>query len=53
MPSVPNVGTGVSAVFATYPPETLKRAMQLRQLVLDTAAELAEVDEVKETLIMG
>ena len=53
MPSVPNVGTGVSAVFATYPPETLKRAMQLRHLVLDTAAELAEVDEVKETLKWG
>ena len=27
--------------------------MQLRQLVLDTAAELAEVDEVKDTLKWG
>lgn len=51
--SVPNVAPGVSAVFGTYPPEILRRAMQLRQLVLETAAELAEVDDLEETLKWG
>ena len=53
MPSVPNTSTGVSAVFETYPPEIRKQAMRLRQLVLDTAAALAEVGEVEETLKWG
>jgi len=42
-----------AAVFATYPPEIRKQVMRLRQLVLDTAAELPEVDEVEETLKWG
>ena len=53
MPSVPITSTGVSAVFETYPPEIHKQAMRLRQLVLDTAAALAEVGEVEETLKWG
>ena len=53
MPSVPNTSTGVSAVFETYPPEIRKQAMRLRQLVLNTAAALAEVGEVEETLKWG
>ena len=53
MPSAPNTGTGVSAVFETYPPDIRKQAMRLRQLVLDTATELAEVGEVEETLKWG
>ena len=53
MPSAPNTGSKVSAVFETYPPEIRKQAMRLRQLVLDTAAALAEVGEVEETLKWG
>ncbi|MDE2793160.1 MAG: DUF1801 domain-containing protein [Paracoccaceae bacterium] len=53
MPSTPDTGTGVSAVFETYPPEIRKRTIRLRQLVLDTAAALAEVGEVEETLKWG
>ncbi len=53
MPPVPITSTKVSAVFETYPPEIRKRAMRLRQLVLDTAADLAEVGEVEETLKWG
>ena len=53
MPSVPNTRTGVSAVFAAYPPEIRNQVMRLRQLVLDTAAGLDEVGEVEETLKWG
>ena len=53
MPPLPITSTRVSAVFETYPPEIRKRAMRLRRLVLDTAAELAEVGEVEETLKWG
>ena len=43
----------MSAVFDTYPPAIRTRANSLRGLVLDTAAELAEVGEVEETLKWG
>ncbi len=50
---VSNPGARVSAVFDTYPPEVRKLTMRLRQLVFDTAAGLAEVGEVEETLKWG
>ena len=53
MPPVPITSTRVSAVFESCPPEIRKRALRLRRLVLDTAAELAEVGEVEETLKWG
>ena len=53
MPPVPIKSARVSEVFATYPMPIRKRAMQLRRLVLETAAELTEVGEVEETLKWG
>ena len=53
MPPVPIERAQVSAVFETYPMAIRKRAMQLRRLVLETAAKLSEVGEVEETLKWG
>lgn len=53
MPPVPITRPEISAVFETYPPAIRRRTIRLRGLVLGTAAELADVGEVEETLKWG
>ena len=43
----------VSAVVDAYPPDIRERVLQLRQLVLDTAEERAELGCFAETLKWG
>lgn len=43
----------VAAAFKDYPPTMRKKLMTLRQLVLDTASELEDVNEIEETLKWG
>jgi hypothetical protein len=40
----------VAAVFASYPPTVRKRLLELRQLILDTAADTPDVGALEETL---
>ncbi len=39
--------------FATYPPHILPKIEQLRQLILDTAADIPGLDSLEETLKWG
>ncbi len=43
----------VAGVFATYPQDARKRLLELRQLILDTAAANPEVGPLTETLKWG
>lgn len=43
----------VAEVFNNYPPEMRKKLLFLRNLILNTAAELPDVGEVEETLKWG
>ncbi len=43
----------IAAVFESYPPPMQEKLGVLRQLILDTAAELDEVDAIEETLKWG
>lgn len=43
----------VAAVFDEYPPSMRRRLMQLRQLIIDTAAEIDEVGQLEEALRWG
>ncbi len=42
--------TDVAAVFANYPTDVRARLLQLRGLILETAARTAGVAELEETL---
>lgn len=43
----------VEAVFANYPPDVRARLLRLRQLIFDTAASIAGVGPLEETLRWG
>lgn len=43
----------VDTVYRSYPKPVQKKLMYLRQLVLDTASEIEDIDELEETLKWG
>lgn len=43
----------VQPIFEKYPTEAIKQMRNLRQLILDTASEMEETDELEETLKWG
>jgi len=45
--------SAVTAVFESHPPATRRRLMELRRLILDTAAATAGVGRIEETLKWG
>ena len=49
----PFANAQVAAVFASYPPQIRKCAMNLRRMILDTAATTQGVGELEETLKWG
>lgn len=51
--STPIANAVVGLVFASYPPDTRRKLLGLRQLVLDTAAATEGVGEIEETLKWG
>ena len=51
--SSPIAEAAVAAVFDAYPEHVRQRLLSLRQLILDTAAEMEEVGELLETLKWG
>lgn len=53
MPICSRHGNKSIRCLGTCPPEVRELVMRLRQLALDTAAELAEVGDVEETLKWG
>ncbi len=53
MDSLPNMPTDVAAVFATYSAEAAARLLEIRDLILETAASTAGVGRIEETLKWG
>lgn len=43
----------VFPIFESYPPEVNNQMRNLRQLILDTASEMEEINELEETLKWG
>jgi hypothetical protein len=52
-PSQKHIEPEVEAVFTSYPEHMRPKLLYLRQLILDTAASIADIEEIEETLKWG